>query len=110
MGEIFPEKTLSRDVSGAIGEELMAGREVNLDVVASKLAMSPRSLQLKLKEEGATYQEVLDDLRKEIALDNLKKPGASIPDLAFLLGYSDQSAFNHAFKRWTGKTPKQFRS
>ena len=88
----------------------MGGREINLDVVAGKLAMSPRNLQLKLKEEGTTYQEVLDDLRKKIALDNLKEPGASIGDLAFLLGYSDQSAFNHAFKRWTGKTPRQFRS
>ena len=88
----------------------MGGREINLDVVAGILAMSPRNLQLKLKEEGNTYQEVLDDLRKNIALDNLKEPSVAIGDLAFLLGYSDQSAFNHAFKRWTGKTPKQFRS
>ena len=110
LKELFPENTLSREVNKTIGKELMGGREINLDVVAGKLAMSPRNLQLKLKEEGTTYQEVLDDLRKKIALDNLKEPGASIGDLAFLLGYSDQSAFNHAFKRWTGKTPRQFRS
>jgi AraC-like DNA-binding protein len=110
LKELFPENTLSRKVSRTIGEELMGGREINLDVVARKLAMSPRNLQLKLKEEGNTYQEVLDDLRKKIALDNLKEPSVVISDLAFLLGYSDQSAFNHAFKRWTGKTPRQFRS
>jgi len=110
LEELFPEKTFSREVSKAIGKELMTGGEINLDVVASRLAMSPRSLQLKLKEEGITYQEILDDLRKKIALENLKEPNASISGLAFLLGYSDQSAFNHAFKRWTGKTPRQFRS
>ncbi len=110
MKELFPEKTFSREVGRTIGKELMGGREINLDIVAKNLAMSPRNLQLKLKEEGATYQEILDDLRKKVALDNLKEQGASIGDLAFLLGYSDQSAFNHAFKRWTGKTPRQFRS
>ncbi|MFC1524431.1 AraC family transcriptional regulator [Thermodesulfobacteriota bacterium] len=110
LEELFPEKPLSSETGKVIGEELMGGREINLDVVAGKLAMSPRSLQFKLKEEGVTYQEILDDLRKQIALDNLKEPSASIADLAFLLGYSDQSAFNHAFKRWTGKTPRQFRS
>ena len=110
MEELFSENTVSKEVGRMIGKTLLAGKEINLDIIAKEFAMSPRNLQLKLKGEGVSYQEILDDFRKTIALDSLKEPTASFSDLAFLLGYSDQSAFNHAFKRWTGKTPKQCRS
>lgn len=110
MQELFSENTFSKEVGRMIGKTLLAGKEINLDIIAKEFAMSPRNLQLKLKGEGGSYQEILDDFRKTIALDSLKEPATSFGDLAFLLGYSDQSAFNHAFKRWTGKTPKQCRS
>ena len=109
MQELFSEKTLSMEVGRLINKTLLTGKETSLDVIAKGLALSPRNLQLKLKAEGVSYQIILDALRKEIALDYLREPDASNADLAFLLGYSDQSAFNHAFKRWTGKTPRQYK-
>jgi AraC-like DNA-binding protein len=49
-------------------------------------------------------------VRKEIAVDYLKRPDVAIYDIAFLLGFSEQSAFNHAFKRWTGDSPREYRN
>jgi AraC-like DNA-binding protein len=61
-----------------------------------------------LKDEKTTYQKLLAAVRKEIALSYLKEKEATICDIAFLLGFSEQSAFNHAFKRWTGFTPREY--
>ena len=108
MTTLFAENTLPQKVSALIGKLFLDGKKVSLTHVAKDLAMSPRNLQLKLKKDGISYQEILDNLRKKIALDHLQDPDAYMSDLAFLLGYSDQSAFNHAFKRWTGKTPGQY--
>jgi AraC-like DNA-binding protein len=68
-----------------------------------------RSLQNKLSREGTTFQQLLDYSRKEMAKQYLKNPEMTLCDTAFMLGFSEQSAFNHAFKQWTGKTPKQYR-
>ena len=108
MTTLFAENTLPQKVSALIGKLFLDGKKVSLTHVAKDLAMSPRNLQLKLKKEGISYQEILNNLRKKIALDHLQDPDAHMSDLAFLLGYSDQSAFNNAFKRWTGKTPGQY--
>jgi len=108
MTTLFAENTLPQKVSTLIGKLFLDGKKASLTHVAKDLAMSPRNLQLKLKKDGTSYQEILDNLRKKIALDHLQDPDAYMSDLAFLLGYSDQSAFNHAFKRWTGKTPGQY--
>jgi AraC-like DNA-binding protein len=66
-------------------------------------------LQNKLREEGTTYRTVLDELRQETALHYLERQDVPIVDVAFLLGFSEQSAFNHAFRRWTGTSPQQYR-
>ena len=73
------------------------------------LALNQRGPQQKLKAERTTFQGYLDGLRKRIALDSLKRRDVTLCDVAFLLGYSEQSAFNRAFKRWTRKTPRQYR-
>jgi AraC-like DNA-binding protein len=65
-------------------------------------------LQTKLKEEGTSYRQILDQVRKELALDYLERPEMTMFDIAFLLGFSEQSAFNHAFKRRTGSSPKEY--
>ena len=71
--------------------------------------MTTRTLQLKLKEEGTSFRKLQDEVRKELAIGYLKDGNDSICEIALLLGFSDQSAFQHAFKRWTGKTPGEYR-
>ncbi len=80
-----------------------------ITVISGELALSERNLQLKLQEEGTTFRNLLDSVRKEIAVGYLKNRETTICEIALLLGFSDQSAFHHAFKRWTGMTPGEYR-
>ncbi|MNW45273.1 HTH-type transcriptional regulator VirS [compost metagenome] len=77
---------------------------------AEAFAMSPRSLQLKLSEEGTTYQQLSASIRMEMAKAYLKHQEYSSSDIAYLLHYSEPSAFHNAFKKWTGFTPGQYRA
>ncbi|MFK7922225.1 MAG: AraC family transcriptional regulator [Bacteroidia bacterium] len=76
----------------------------DLDQVAAMLHMSARSLQRKLKAEGTSFRALLDEIRQERALYYLRHE-IPIKEVAFRLGFQEVSAFTHAFKRWTGKTP-----
>lgn len=78
--------------------------------VAKDLAVSKRTLQRRLADEGRSLQELLDGLREEMAKVLLRRPELSVSEVAFLLGYSEPSPFQRAFKRWTGKTPGSFRT
>lgn len=77
--------------------------------VATVLHLSLRSLQRKLSDEGSSYEEVVNATRRELALSYLEDR-CSIGEITYLLGFSDASSFNRAFKRWTGKAPSQYRS
>lgn len=83
--------------------------ESEIDFVARKLAVTPRNLQKKLREEQVTFNEILNFVKKEKCLELLKRKNISISDISLLLGYSDQSSFSRAFKRWYGISPKQYR-
>jgi AraC-like DNA-binding protein len=96
-------------VTQSIDKMLSRGERPGIESTAKGLAVSSRQLQSKLKAEGVTYQQLLDRIRQEMAIRYLRKPEVTICDIAFLLGFSEQSAFNHAFKRWTGKTPGEYR-
>ncbi|HEY9624973.1 MAG TPA: AraC family transcriptional regulator [Crinalium sp.] len=87
----------------------MKGELPTVTAIASGLAMSTRQLQRALKVEGTSFQKLLDQIRQDIALQYLKDPTIPIHSIAFLLGFSEPSAFNRAFKRWTGKTPGDYR-
>lgn len=87
----------------------LAHDRVRLATIAEELALSPRTLQRKLGEAGASFQQVLDDARFALAQDYLRQPGLSLADIAFLLGYQEQSAFTHAFKEWSGLNPGAWR-
>lgn len=76
-----------------------------IDAVAMELAMSTRSIQRALQDEGTSYQLLLDDVRRELAIRHLAVPGTSATQVAFLTGFSEPSAFARAFRRWTGSTP-----
>ena len=87
----------------------LSGGEPTLEAIASQLAITPRTLQRRLKEHGTTYQLLLEELRRELALRYLRDHGLEISEVAFLLGFSEPSAFHRAFRRWTGTTPLSFR-
>ena len=90
--------------------ERMASGESPVGDVAKVLHMSRRTLQRKLAEADLTYQQLVDDTRKDLALRYIEEPGKSITEITFLLGFSGQSAFTRAFRRWTGKSPTNYRA
>jgi AraC-like DNA-binding protein len=93
----------------AIVAARLKGEVPSLARVASELAMSERSLQRSLSEEATSYREIVDAVRKDLALSHLSRPGRSASDVAFLLGFSEPSAFTRAFRRWTGSSPSKFK-
>lgn len=76
-------------------------------VVAEDIGMSERTMQRHLSDQGKSFKSVVDELKKQLALKYLQQEGLNLTQVAFLLGYADQSSFTSAFKRWTGLTPKQ---
>jgi AraC-like DNA-binding protein len=89
--------------------EQLRGGAPDMDVVARKLALSPRTLQRKLQQEGTSFQEVVNAARRDVALRYLGEPTLSLTEVAFLLGFTEPTNFHRAFKRWTGTTPAEAR-
>ncbi len=77
--------------------------------VALHLHLSVRTLQRRLADEGHTFKEIIESLRREFALAYLKRPDLSINEIAYLLNYTDASAFIRSFKRWQNQTPNSYR-
>ncbi|MFE8070996.1 AraC family transcriptional regulator ligand-binding domain-containing protein [Marinobacteraceae bacterium S3BR75-40.1] len=88
---------------------LLSEGEVSLGRVAEGLDLSERALQRRLRDEGYGYQQVLDDTRRTLALEYIRDPGITLAEVAFLLGFADQSTFNRAFRQWTGQSPGKYR-
>ena len=82
----------------------------SIDTVAGKLGLSRQTLFRKLKAEGVTFEQVLDELRHKLALDYLSERKASVNETAYLVGFSEPAAFSRAFKRWTGSSPRIYLS
>lgn len=99
---------LIREVRAAICAGLPDGR-VTLRHLAAPLGMSARTLQRRLDEEGTSHRRLLDEERRALALHHISDPRVSLVDLAFRLGFADQSAFSRAFARWTGRSPTEYR-
>lgn len=93
----------------AIADDL-ASTAVNGDRLASRLGMSKRTLHRRLASAGIALREMIDDVRREMALAYLKEEDRPISEIATCLGYSDARAFTRAFRRWTGATPASHRS
>jgi len=79
-----------------------------LNDIASQLTMSARSLQLKLKAEGTSFKVLLDEVRRDLAIEYLQAGKLNKSEIACLLGFSEVSAFSRVFKRWTGQSPSEF--
>jgi AraC-like DNA-binding protein len=89
--------------------QLLKGEEPTLATIADRLALGIRTLQGRLREEGVSYQQLLDEVRRELAETHLRQPHLSTTDIAYLLGYSEPSVFFRSFKKWTGQTPGMYR-
>ena len=103
------EPEILRRTRFLIAQQLATGRSA-LDDVAPLLGMSGRTLHRRLAECGCNFRELADTVRRSRAEDLLRNPAISLAEIAFMLGYSEQSTFQHAFKRWTGQTPGEFRA
>jgi AraC-like DNA-binding protein len=84
--------------------------EVRADGIAERLGVSRQTLYRNLKAEGVTFEQVLDELRHRMALHYLSGKKTSLNDIAYLVGFADPTSFSRAFKRWTGKSPSEYRN
>jgi AraC-like DNA-binding protein len=109
LAQLPAQGAISARVQTLLGARLK-GEVPSLAAIASELAMSERSIQRSLREEATSYRELVDAVRKDLALLHLARPGTSAADVAFLLGFSEPSAFTRAFRRWTGSSPTRFRA
>src|SRR5262249_43581013 len=103
--------------SRAIGERvkgilkpLLAGRRPGIDDVARELALSSRTLQRRLAEDGASFQQLLQDARRELARHYLLHSTLELTETAYLLGYEDAHSFFRAFHEWEGDSPGEWRA
>jgi AraC-like DNA-binding protein len=83
--------------------------QVSLEAVARRLGMSPRTLQRRLRDEETSHHEVLEQVRRAVATRMLAGSDTGIAEVACAVGFSEPAAFHRAFKRWTGRTPSEFR-
>ena len=104
--------TDGRTIRGRVEAELAARLHtgaVTMEIVAAALAMSQQTLYRRLRAEGSNFEAVLDQLRRDLAQGYLASEKLSVNETAYLLGFSDPSAFSRAYKRWTGASPKAVR-
>lgn len=105
----LPEaRGIAADVRREIAALLPTG-EVRIANVARKLGLSPRTLQRQLAEHGCVFQDMVEDVLRALAERYLRDTKLSIGEVAYLLGYSEPSAFHRAFRRWFDMTPDAFR-
>lgn len=109
LAELPKTETLTQRVRDLVAQELSGGNP-GVEHIARKLGMSSRTLGRKLEEEGTTFKELLDDLRQRMALRYVGTRDLGLAEIAFLLGFSQAPAFHRAFKRWTGRTPLEYRN
>ena len=105
----YKQNSWNEKVAQFIFKALVEEERIDIETTAGHLAMTARTLQGKLKDEGTSFRKLQEEVRKQLAIGYLKDGHDSICEIALLLGFADQSAFHHAFKRWTGQTPGEYR-
>lgn len=106
LDSVTQQSPLARDMRRALSE---GGPSQTIDEVARRLAVSGRTLQRRLHAEQLVYADLVAEFREQTARQLLTQRKVSVAEIAFLLGFSDQSSFTRAFRRWTGETPAAFR-
>lgn len=105
----FDTARISERVRAELISRLPAGEPSRAEVAAA-LFFSEKTLQRRLRDEETSFQAILDETRRELAQQYLRDGRASVCEITFRLGFSDQSSFTRAFKRWTGRAPGEFRT
>jgi AraC-like DNA-binding protein len=85
------------------------GELPDFEGLTDELNMTPATMRRRLHEEGASYQSIKDELRRDLAISYLSHSSRSVMDIALELGFSERSAFHRAFRKWTGASPGEFR-
>ena len=96
-----------KEVEAAI-ESMLGSGEVGIERVGARFGMSRQTLYRRLREEGVTFEEVLEAKRRQLAIRYLGLDRLPVKAVAYKLGFSDPAAFSRAFKRWTGVSPSEF--
>jgi AraC-like DNA-binding protein len=109
LESLAPGGTVADRVERVMWTEMKEGR-LTLQGIASALAVSPRTLQRRLREEGTSFAELRDRFRRDMAVVILRDRRLAIYEVAYLLGYSEPSTFYRAFRRWMGTSPHEFRA
>ncbi len=109
LSELTGEESVAQRLRAAL-TEMLPGGESGMDAVASKLAMSRRTLQRRLAQEDTSYQVELGRVREELARHYLANTDLPSSQISFLLGFDDPNSFFRAFHGWTGSTPERIRS
>lgn len=107
LAKLAPSHGFANAVRQRITRELGSGNP-GAEAVADSLGVNVRTLRRRLRDEGTSHQSVLDEVRAELASGMLEEPGLSVNEIAFLLGFSDASAFHKALRRWTGRAPSEY--
>lgn len=108
VAKLDDEVSLERRLHSQISRTLSQGIPT-LSEVAAQFGMSGRTLQRRLSDRGYSFQTLVDESRRQLAKQLLRETDYPLAEVAFLTGFSEQSAFNRAFKRWAGQTPRSFR-
>ena len=108
VSKLEADAALGRRVRARISRALSEGVPA-ISEVARDLGMSGRTLQRRLSEEGHSYQNLVDEARRRLAQNLLRKTDYSLAEIAFMTGFAEQSSFTRAFKRWAGQTPRSYR-
>lgn len=106
--QVREEVTLVATVKDAIAQSLSEGAP-RMEDVARRLGFSVRSFHRRLSDHGVSFQMLTEETRRELAEGLLRDPAHSLAEVAFLTGFSEQSSFTRAFKRWVGLTPANYR-
>jgi AraC-like DNA-binding protein len=85
------------------------GRFPSIEAMADELKLNSRTLRRKLEAEETSYRVILGEVRMRLAIDYLRETTMTNEEIASRLGYSDAANFRHAFARWTGKSPSEYR-
>ena len=108
VSKLDDERSLEHRVQARVSRALSEGVPAISDV-ARHLGMSGRTLQRRLAEAGLSYQVMVDEARRRLARNLLRKTDYSLAEIAFMTGFAEQSSFTRAFKRWAGQTPRSYR-
>lgn len=105
----LPQSESLLDSVNRLMSQGLRGGDPSLTAIAQQLGYAPRTLQRKLEEAGTSYHTLLDEMRRELSIYYLREAQIAVSEVAFLLGFSETSAFHRAFRRWMGVSPGEFR-